>query len=128
MKWNWINQERNAMKRKGYSLAVITLLVSGFLGGCYPSDERLAPQAPDKPWQPESVIEKRTISTKYEVPESLAAPYRHKQIPVNKNHAYNLAELIDLAESNNPDTRIAWEQSKQAAFAVGLTSKLFTTN
>ena len=32
----------------------------------------------------------------------------------------NLAELIDLAQSMNSDTRIAWEQAKQAAFAVGL--------
>ena len=33
---------------------------------------------------------------------------------------YNLAELIDLAQQANPDTRIAWEKSKQAAFDVGL--------
>jgi outer membrane protein len=35
-------------------------------------------------------------------------------------HVYGLPELIDIAESTNPDTRIAWEQARQAALAVGL--------
>src|SRR6267154_2632379 len=33
---------------------------------------------------------------------------------------YELAELIDLAERINPETKVAWEQAKQAASAVGL--------
>ncbi|HUA39917.1 MAG TPA: TolC family protein [Candidatus Sulfopaludibacter sp.] len=33
---------------------------------------------------------------------------------------YDLAGLIDLAESANPETKVAWEQAKQAAAAVGL--------
>jgi outer membrane protein TolC len=31
-----------------------------------------------------------------------------------------LAELVDLAESTNPDTRIGWEKARQAALAVGI--------
>ncbi len=33
---------------------------------------------------------------------------------------YDLAELIDLAERANPETKVAWEQAKQSAAAVGL--------
>ena len=35
-------------------------------------------------------------------------------------HAYTLPELIDLAESANPLTRIAWNDARNAALAVGL--------
>jgi outer membrane protein TolC len=33
---------------------------------------------------------------------------------------YELAELIDLAERINPETKVAWEQAKRAASAIGL--------
>src|SRR5262252_6006821 len=33
---------------------------------------------------------------------------------------YTLAELIDLAQRTNPETRVAWERARQAAAAVGL--------
>jgi len=34
--------------------------------------------------------------------------------------AYTLDELIDIAESNNPRTRVTWEQAKQAAARSGI--------
>jgi outer membrane protein TolC len=42
-----------------------------------------------------------------------------RAIPENKiaaidaAHSYSLAELVDIAEQNNPTTRIAWERAKQ---------------
>ena len=33
---------------------------------------------------------------------------------------YELAELIDLAERTNPETKVAWERARQAAATVGL--------
>ncbi len=33
---------------------------------------------------------------------------------------YSLPQLIDIGERNNPQTRVAWEQAKQAAEAVGI--------
>ena len=35
-------------------------------------------------------------------------------------HTYSLAELIDLAERNNPQTRIAWERARQSAEELGI--------
>ncbi len=64
-----------------------------------------------------SIIKK---DKKLELPADISRVCVHKELSINKNHAYNLAELIDIAQSNNPDIRIAWEQSKQTAFAVGL--------
>lgn len=39
---------------------------------------------------------------------------------LDQNHVYVLAELIDIAEQNNPETRIAWERAKQRADQLGI--------
>ncbi|MBV8616116.1 MAG: TolC family protein [Acetobacteraceae bacterium] len=39
---------------------------------------------------------------------------------ISPRHRYSLAELIDIAERRNQTTRIAWEQARQAALAVGI--------
>jgi outer membrane protein TolC len=40
--------------------------------------------------------------------------------PLDRTHTYSLAELIDLAERNNPRTRIAWERARQFANELGI--------
>jgi outer membrane protein len=40
--------------------------------------------------------------------------------PLDAAHTYSLAELIDLAERNNPQTRIAWERARQRAEELGI--------
>jgi len=47
------------------------------------------------------------------------------RVSINPRKTYNLAELIDLAERNNPETRVAWERVRQAAAAVGLTESAY---
>ena len=37
------------------------------------------------------------------------------RVAINPRKIYNLAELIDIAERNNPETRVAWERARQAA-------------
>jgi outer membrane protein len=39
---------------------------------------------------------------------------------IDPKKLYSLEELIDIAESNNPRTRIAWEAAKQAAERLGM--------
>ena len=39
--------------------------------------------------------------------------------------SYTLAELIDVAERTNPETRVAWERARQAAFAAGIAEGLY---
>jgi outer membrane protein len=39
---------------------------------------------------------------------------------LDPNRSYSLAELIDLAEHNNPRTRIVWERAKQRAAQLGI--------
>jgi len=46
------------------------------------------------------------------------APMSKADIDPNKH--YSLEELIDIAETNNPRTRISWESAKQAAERLGM--------
>jgi outer membrane protein TolC len=39
--------------------------------------------------------------------------------------AYNITELIDLAEQNNPRTRIAWERARQRANELGVAKSAY---
>lgn len=44
---------------------------------------------------------------------------------IDPNHAYTLAELIDIAERNNPRTRIVWERAKQRAAQLGIAKSAY---
>ena len=67
-----------------------------------------APSSSESPWQPPDLGEFASVLKAKAEPEADA------------QKDYELAELIDLAESANPETKIAWERAKQAASAVGL--------
>lgn len=47
------------------------------------------------------------------------------RVLINPGKVYGLAELIDIAERNNPETRVAWERARQAAAAVGLSESAY---
>ena len=47
-------------------------------------------------------------------------PLQAEAATIDAERAYRLPDLIDVAESNNPDTRIEWEKARQAALGVGL--------
>ncbi len=44
---------------------------------------------------------------------------------IDPNRSYSLAELIDVAESSNPDTRIAWNEARRAALAAGIAESAY---
>lgn len=43
-----------------------------------------------------------------------------KMTALDPRHEYSLAELIDIGERNNPQTRIAWEHARQRANLLGI--------
>jgi outer membrane protein len=76
------------------------------------------PPAPGVVWQPRG--------TQALERESAARP--HDQISLAPDKTYTLAELIDLAEQHNPETRIAWEAAKSKADELGIArSALYPT-
>src|SRR6266446_5148151 len=67
-----------------------------------------APSSSESLWRPPDLRNFARELTAQETPEADA------------QKDYELAELIDLAERVNPETKVSWEQAKQAASAVGL--------
>jgi outer membrane protein len=60
-----------------------------------------------------------------------AADCARRVVPVDREavldraHTYSLAELIDIAEGNNPQTHMAWERAKQAADRLGVSRSAY---
>ena len=48
-----------------------------------------------------------------------------KAAQIDPAHPYPLAELIDIAENNNPRTHIIWERAKQAAEQLGIAKSAY---
>ncbi len=56
----------------------------------------------------------------YTLPANRALAAVSPPATLDPTHAYALPELIDLAESTNPLTRIAWNDARNAALAAGI--------
>ena len=82
-----------------------------------PAFAQSAPPTPNRPW----------TATGHEQPV-LAEPWRNSAFKFDAARTYSLAELIDLAQRHNPDTRVAWEQARAQAAALGVVrSELYPT-
>lgn len=77
-----------------------------------------APLSPDKAWP---------VSLTSGSPTNVAQ-FSDARPSLDPNRVYTLPALVDLAEQNNPETRVLWERAKQRAAAVGIArSALFPT-
>ena len=77
-----------------------------------------APVSPDHPWH--GLGEARI--------EADARNFTEPGLRFDQEKTYSLPELIDLAESHNPETRVAWERARAQAAAWGVTrSELYPT-
>ena len=108
------------MRRAGRKLILAALGLALCAGGCtyfaeqpevYP--DKFAPPESDRAWTPKTSeyvipMQARPAST---LPEPRAASVGNK---------YDLPALIDIALSNNPDTRVTWDQARAAADAYGV--------
>jgi outer membrane protein len=96
-----------------WGLIPMLLLASGA-----PAAAQSVPASPDHP-----LVITNTSELQSEIAGRAAA--RPQLLPA---HAYSLAELIDIAEQNNPETRVSWEQAKANAAQLGIArSALYPT-
>ena len=79
------------------------------------------PPSPDRPWAPPNLpkYEGELAGQRFRTLEAGA------NISINPRKVYGLADLIDIAERTNPETRVAWERARQAAAAVGLSESAY---
>lgn len=68
------------------------------------------PPSPDRPWH---TSDERQITND-------GKRVRQPAFPIEPDKAYTLAELIDLAEAHNPETRVAWENARAQAETLGI--------
>jgi outer membrane protein TolC len=77
-----------------------------------------APVSPDRLWR--SPKEQQTAVD--------AQPFLRSRFGIDLGRTYTLAELIDFAEAHNPLTRVAWENARAQAAALGIArSELYPT-
>lgn len=112
------------------------LALACLLGGCASDAVNLAPPRPDRPWHPRTDASGAILAGEPAISGG-AGPSAHV-LPgntriagiapspgIDREHPYTLPELIDLAESNNPLTRIAWNAAREIALAAGIAKSAY---
>ena len=79
------------------------------------------PPSPVRPWAPPALPRYEGELHNYKLTEAERRYYP----AIDPRKTYNLAELIDIAQRSNPETRVAWERARMAAAAVGLTESAY---
>src|SRR5260370_19037141 len=69
-----------------------------------------APASHNRPWH---------SSGEQEVKDD-AKHFRESRFSIEPDRVYSLAELVDVAEIHNPETRVAWESARAQAAALGV--------
>ncbi len=79
------------------------------------------PPSSDRTWSPPNLPNYERELAEHHFNEAQGS----SRVSINPRKIYGLAELIDIAERNNPETRVAWERARQAAAAVGLSESAY---
>ncbi len=113
---------------------VTTAVLSVWLAGCATSALDMAPSRPDRPWTPQTTPTGEIIpgekpnpdtANGYVLPSNASLASVPSPPVVESAKVYWLPELIDLAESSNPQTRIAWNEARRVALAAGIAESLY---
>src|SRR5205823_3030566 len=79
------------------------------------------PPSSDRTWSPPNLPNYERELAEYHLNEAAGG----SRVSINPRKVYGLAELIDIAQRNNPETRVAWERARQAAAGVGLSESAY---
>jgi outer membrane protein len=113
---------------------IAAALLASLLAGCATRALEMAPVRPDRPWTPAVSADGEIVAgsaARAEAAGGFVLPANRAVAPpppparVESGRAYALAELIDLAESSNPDTRIVWNEARKAALAAGVAESAY---
>ena len=87
-------------------------------GGQWLRGQDAAPPVPEKPWSPPGLGD-------YQKELSQIGRTNTHAVATDPEKTYDLPELIDIAERSHPETRVAWEQARAQAEAVGLSKSAY---
>ncbi|WP_154667030.1 TolC family protein [Chania multitudinisentens] len=103
---------------------ICTVMGLWMLTGCATDQLDLAPASPSSPWAP-NASPTMNSGGNFSVPANPLVAELSPPPAMDIEHVYQLPELIDIAQMQNQDTRIAWQQARQAALAVGMVESTF---
>ena len=97
------------------------LTVQLFLAVAVANARNDPPPSSDRTWSPPNLpdYERELASQRFKNREEAS------RVSISPRKVYGLAELIDIAQRNNPETRAAWERARQAAAGVGLSESAY---
>ena len=115
---------------------MVAVLSAVWLAGCATSAIEMAPDRPDRPWTPATTESGEIIPAVngapraanergYVLPSNTAVARVPPPPHIDSTKVYSLPELIDLAEANNPSTRIAWNEARKVALAAGIAESAY---
>jgi outer membrane protein len=118
------------------SWPILLAIASALLASCATSSIEMAPDQPDRPWIPATNAAGEIIPDAKASPEQAAgathvlpANSELAEVPppfgLDRSQTYSLADLIDIAQSNNPLTRTAWNNARNVAVAAGIAKSTY---
>jgi outer membrane protein len=106
--------DRNApserLRRAMKGIVLLMAAASVFISIRVPAWSQTAPPSPNEPWH----------SAQEQSFRQQASRVLPAEFVVNDGSKYTLAELVDIAESHNPETRVGWERARSRAEALGV--------
>jgi len=103
--------------RPGAAICSALLLL---LAGCQTLSPAPTPASPAAPWPVPAALQAEVVSVVADAGAGEGAPAGPTAVVgIDPDRTYGLPALIDIAQRNNPETRVAWESARQAAQAVG---------
>ena len=112
---------------------VIAICAVG-LCSCAAWDVDLAPDRADKPWTPTTTTTGEIVpgakpstepKASYALPVNADLTGLPAPLGLDRRKVYSLPELIDIAQSNNPLTRSAWNDARNAALVTGIAESAY---
>jgi outer membrane protein len=116
------------------AICLVSLVCLVSLGGCAAWDIDIAPDRADKPWAPATTTTGEIVpgakpskdsKASYALPINTDLTGLPAPLGLDRHRAYSLPELIDIAQSNNPLTRTAWNDARNAALATGIAESAY---
>jgi len=122
------------MRRPSLFIGLAMIVLS--LVGCATSAIEMAPEQPDRPWVPATSATGELVpgappqaepqdGKGHVLPSNSELASLPSPLALDLAHIYSLAELIDIAQTNNPLTRTAWNHAREVALAAGIAQSTY---
>jgi len=106
-------------------LCALILSAVAVCAGCTSSPKAMIAPEPDRSWPVPETSRYAAVAARSS--EGMRGSGNGVFAPpsIEPDKTYELAELIDIAQRSNPETRVAWERARQAALSIGIAESAY---